>query len=191
MIARISGMVSHKRETWLIVDVGGLGYQVFATPHTLHTTEPGRPLSLFTHLAVKQDALTLYGFAEELELLLFEKLLTLPGIGPKSAMSIIGTATAETLIHAISEQDPEYLVRMAGMGKKNAEKIVRGLEDKIAGLSTKEQTPRFKEESDVVEAIVGLGYSMQEAREAARAVPETVVGIPQRIRAALKLVGRN
>lgn len=186
MIAQVTGTVVRKETNWLIVDVHGVGYRVFVTTYTSNQLSKGALITLSTHMAVKQDALDLYGFMDDIELIMFEKLLTLPGVGPKSAMGILSTATVETLLHAITEEDPAYLTRMAGIGKKSAEKIVQGLKDKVEGIAPSRKSVGRQEEADIIEAIMALGYTMHEARDAVRELPETVVGVELRIKAALK-----
>lgn len=190
MISRISGTLAHTSPTWALVDVQGVGYKVFTTPGNLALLPLGEPCSFWTHLAVRDDALDLYGFTEQADLDFFGKLLTLPGIGPKSALGILAVAPVEVLVQAISEENPQYLTKMTGLGKKNAEKIVQGLKDKLDGFTLPARSPRLQEEADVVEAITALGYSLTEARDAAKQIPSDILGIGDRVKAALKLLGK-
>lgn len=191
MISKITGIALSTSPTWVLVDVHGVGYKVFTTPANLLGVTLGGAASYWTYLAVREDALDLYGFSEQVELDFFHKLLTLPGVGPKSALSILGSASVETLVKAIADENPVYLTKMSGIGKKSAEKIVQGLKDKIDGFVLPEKSSRMQEESDIVEAITALGYSVIEARDAAKFIPDDVVGIGERVKAALKILSRH
>lgn len=191
MISKITGILAATGSNWALVDVHGVGYKVFTTPTNLYGLALGGACSYWTYLAVRDDALDLYGFADETELSFFNKLLTLPGVGPKSALGILAVASVETLLKAISDENPTYLTKMSGIGKKSAEKIVQGLKDKIEGFVVPDRSPRLQEESDLVEAITALGYSTNEARDAAKQVPESVVGIGERVKAVLKILNKQ
>lgn len=191
MISRITGVYALGGPSWALVDVHGVGYKVFTTPQNLTILGVGQPCAFWTYLAVRDDALDLYGFSEQADLDFFGKLLTLPGIGPKSALGILAVAPVETLIKAISEENPSYLTKMTGLGKKSAEKIVQGLKDKLDGFILPTRTPRLQEEADIVEAITALGYSLPEARDAAKQIPSEISGIGERVKAALKILGNQ
>lgn len=191
MIAHISGEVITKQEKYVVVDVSGVGYKLHVSPSVLEHTKTGERISLWTHLVVKEDALDLYGFTEEKEVAFFEMLIGISGVGPKSALGIMGVAPLETLKAAIAAGDTSYLTKVSGIGKKNAEKIVLELKDKLGGISYETTQGAMKEESDVVEALEALGYSTAEAREALKHVPDTVEGASAKIKEALKHLGGN
>ncbi len=188
MISKITGLVGGLGPNWVLVDVHGVGYKIFTTPHNLLDLGDGTACRFWTYLAVRDDALDLYGFAEDTDLAFFNKLLSLPGVGPKSALGILAVASVEVLLKSIADENPTYLAKMSGLGKKSAEKIVHGLKDKIDGFTLPERSPRLQEESDLVEAITALGYSSEEARNAAKFVPQEIVGLGPRIKAALKIL---
>jgi Holliday junction DNA helicase RuvA len=187
MIASLTGTVRAVRETSLILEVGGIGYKVAVLKELLGRTREDAELSLMTHLAVREDALDLYGFAHEEELTLFEQLLTVSGIGPKSALSVLDIASVETLRSAISAGNAAYLTNVSGIGKKTAEKIVLELRDKVGRGAP---LPSLKGDEEALEAMRSLGYSAAEARDVLRMVPPEVEGGSARLKEALKLLGK-
>jgi Holliday junction DNA helicase RuvA len=190
MIAQLEGIISYVGETFAIVNVQKIGFRVNLCKDTLLRIGDGDAIRLWTYLAVREDALDLYGFAERSELVMFEKLLTLPGIGPKSALGFISAAGEEVLRKAVVSQDAGYLTKVSGIGRKSAEKIVAGLKDKIEKTENEKEAPHLREEADAIEAIKSLGYSAQDAREALRALPQEISGVSNRIKAALKYLGK-
>lgn len=188
MLGFIEGEVKAVRLTYAIVSVSGVGYKVFTTKDALaHLTE-GSPAALWTYLAVRENALDLYGFADEEELRFFELLLTVSGIGPKSALAILDIASVETLRSAIGSGNASYLTKVSGIGRKTAEKIVLELKDKV-GLAADTAARALSGDEEALEAMKALGYSQQEARDALRKVPTEVSGASERLREALKLLG--
>ena len=187
MISSLKGMVSGKNHKSMIVAVGGIGLKVFAPAETLQKAVHNKEISLFTHLVVREDALTLYGFADKENLEFFELLIGISGIGPKTAVAILNVASPETIKKAVATGDTSYLTKVSGIGKKTADRIVRELEDKIGAL---EEGASISDEVDAVEALRSLGYSQSEAREALKKVPQLVIGAGERVKAALKILGR-
>lgn len=189
MIGKISGKIGHQGERFAIVETaGGVGYKIFLTPETLKAvSRQPSAVSFWTHLAVRENALDLYGFLEKTDLDFFELLLSVSGIGPKSALAIISLAPPETLTKAISAGDGSYLTKVSGIGRKSAEKIVLELRDKIGSLET---GSGLKEEGEAIEALQSLGYNLREAREALKQVPSEVVETSEKVRAALKHLSR-
>jgi Holliday junction DNA helicase RuvA len=189
MIGYLEGTVKAARPTFAVISVGGVGYKVFATKDILLSLEPGTTSSLWTHLAVRDDALDLYGFGSEEELRFFELLLTVSGIGPKSALSILDIASIEILRSAISTGRAEYLTKVSGIGKKTAEKIVLELREKV-GVGSTGTTASLRGDEEALEALKALGYSASEARDTLRKVPPEFANANDRLREALKLLGR-
>lgn len=194
MIGSIEGTVGALRGNHLIVKVGlpgegGIGYKVAVLKEMLARTKKGAVVSLWTHLAVREDALDLYGFVHEEELRFFELLLTVSGIGPKSALAILDIASVETLQSAIAAGNAGYLTTVSGIGKKTAEKIVLELKDKV-GDEVRGATGALKGDQEALEAMRSLGYSASEARDALRKVPAEVESGSARLREALKLLGK-
>jgi Holliday junction DNA helicase RuvA len=168
MIAYLSGKVLEKRLDSIVLNVSGVGYFVFVTNKVVQKAAEGEDLSIHTYLAVRETALDLYGFEDSAEKEMFELLLTISGIGPKSAMSIMSSSPVETLVDGIQSGDAAYLAKMSGIGKKSAEKIVLGLKDKIGSTNFAEagkEGGAANESGTAIDALVALGYSERESRE--------------------------
>ncbi len=189
MIGHLKGSVIANRPSFVILSCGGVGYKVAATRATLIALQEGVEASLWTHLAVREDLLDLYGFETEEELHVFGLLLSVSGIGPKSALAIVDIASVETLRSAISTGRSEYLTKVSGIGKKTAEKIVLELRDKI-GIGADLDNASLRGDEEALEAMRALGYSAAEARDALRKVPASVEKSSERLRQALKIMGR-
>ena len=190
MIAHLSGTILSSQPGFVVLDVAGVGYQVFVTERARMSLKPRDEFSLHIHTAVREDALDLFGFVEQEELTLFEMLIGISGIGPRSALGIVGLESTETLVSAIAAGDVAYLTKVSGVGKKSAEKIVLELQDKVAALPRSKHAKIHQDEEDVLEALKALGYRADEARDALRKVPEDVVDQGTRIREALRLLAR-
>ena len=190
MIATLHGKIQARTDDSLIVNVGGVGFRVRVPTGTLaNLGAVGSEVQLFTHLHVREDELSLYGFATEDELRLFEMLLTVSGIGPKVGMGILSSAPTDTLRAAIAQGNLDVLTALPGIGKKTAQRLVLELKSKIdvSGLGeVSELTPVDK---DVMDALINLGYSAAEAARAARSVPSTAQTIEERVRIALQYLG--
>ena len=194
MIGRISGQVLEVTVNQIVVDTGGLGY-VVSVPTTA-AYEVGSPATIYTHLAVRENALDLYGFTTKAELEVFEMLITLPKIGPKSALQILSQADISLLKQAVANDDPSYLSKLSGIGKKSAEKIVAGLKEKFDGTEyelTAATSDNQNEQliSDTIDALVALGYPLSEARSSVQIVfkEEAEVGSVNRaVKLTLKLL---
>src|SRR3990170_6305111 len=132
MIGTLNGTVRHKDLSKLVVDVSGVGYKVLVTTETALDIATGSPIFLWTHLVVRETSLELFGFLDKETLDAFELLITISGIGPKSALGILNVASPDTLRQAVASEDTSYLTRVSGIGKKNAEKIVLELRNKLA-----------------------------------------------------------
>lgn len=189
MIYSISGIVAGKKEGFVVVEAGGVGYKIFVSVQT-HLTIPkaGEGVHLFCHLQVKEDCHNLYGFLREGELSFFEKLITVSGVGPKSALAIMALASVRDLGAAINEGKPELLTRAAGVGRKIAERVVLELRGKLPVLHSEDTVRQMESDMDVEEALIGLGYSRLEVKRVVGEVGKTVMGIEARLRAALKLI---
>lgn len=190
MISALSGTVRHKDLHSLVVDVGGVGYKVSVTTDVALEANPSSPIFLWTHLAVRETSLDLYGFLDKAALEVFELLITISGIGPKTALGIMNVASPEMLRQAVGTGDTSYLTRVSGIGKKNAEKIVLELKDKLK-VSEGDRTLDTKGEGDALEALVSLGYSERDSREALKQVPKETSGASERVKAALKVLSQN
>lgn len=190
MIGYLEGTVLTKREGHLILSVGGLGYKVATKNDTLHSLTPEQSARLWTYLAVRENALDLYGFETEGELSIFQLLLTVSGIGPKSALAILDIANVETLRSAITSGNASYLTKVSGIGKKTAEKIVLELRDKV-GVAEKKHERALSGDAEAQEAMRALGYSPAEARDILKNVPPEFESGSERLREALRIAGRQ
>lgn len=188
MLRRISGIVIEKNDESVVIDVHGVGYLVHMTPDGLMGVTENENTSLHTFLAVRENAQDLYGFLSARDLCAFELLLSVSGIGPKSALNVLSHVTTDTLASAVREQKSSYLSSVAGVGKKTAEKVVLELKDRhhlFGGIASAAPTG----DEEALEALKTMGYSKEEARTALRTVPSSVEGGSARLRAALKQLG--
>jgi len=188
MIGHIEGTVLAIRAGFAILSANGVGYKVALTREVLTSLKNGKGVSLWTHLAVRENALDLYGFRTEEEMRFFELLLTVSGIGPKSALAILDVANVDALRNAVAAGNAGYLTKVSGVGKKTADKIVVELKDKV-GAGT-ETSQALSGDEEALEALHALGYSLQEAREVLRKVPRSIEGGSARLREALKVMGK-
>ncbi|MEO5966525.1 MAG: Holliday junction branch migration protein RuvA [Candidatus Limnocylindrales bacterium] len=197
MIASVEGVVGAIAADSIVIEVGGIGYRVFAAPAVLSTAIPGGRLKLHTYHLVREDQQALFGFRNAEELGFFNLLLTVTGVGPKVAMAIVGSRATADLQLAIMQQDQAVLVSIPGIGKKLAERIIFELKEKVsaAGVAAGSSAAfATASEGEVVAALQALGYSLGEAREASRlAVNDAAVGagLEERVKAALRTLLRN
>lgn len=192
MIARLEGIIVHIGEKFLIIDVSGVGYKLYVTGETISATALGDHMSFWVHTAVRENSIDLFGFRNTNEMSFFELLLEVSGIGPRSALSILGIAPINTLKRAIATGDTGYLNKVSGIGKKTAEKIIVELRDKLQDYKQEGDTEEsLRDESDIVEALKSLGYSQNEARDALKKVPSTTLGTNARIKEALQILGKR
>lgn len=193
MISHLKGTVIFSGDKFVVLDVAGVGYKVGVTPDTLRKSisEKGKEISLWIHLVVREDSMSMYGFLERQELELFEMLIGISGVGPKSAIGVLSVASVDALKSAIASGDTSYLTKVSGIGKKNAEKIVLELRDKLGGGSGRATEAGRKDEVDAIEALKSLGYSQREARDALKGVADSVKGTSHRVKAALKNLGKQ
>ena len=195
MIRLIRGTVAARSKDALVVDTGGatggLGFKVLVPEPTAARYTDGTAVLLQTFLQVREDALTLFGFESEDELQIFEMLLSVSGVGPKMALSILSTLSPDALRLALANQEPALLARIPGVGKRTAEKIVLELKDKVkapaSGLESLAQLTTA--DGEVIDALVALGYSVVEAQRAVQKLPKEVTAIEERLRMALSQFG--
>ena len=196
MIASVEGVVGAVAADSLVIEVGGIGYRVFAAPAILAAAQPGKVLKLHTFHLVREDQQALYGFRSAEELGFFTLLLTVNGVGPKVALAIVGSRPTPDLQLAIMAQDQAVLVSIPGIGKKLAERIIFELKEKVAaaGASVIAVAGQPAAEGDVVGALQALGYSLPEAREAARhglVMAGAGASLEDRVKSALRVLVRD
>ena len=198
MIASLDGIVGAVAFDSLVIEVGGIGYRVFAAPGVLATATPGGRFKLHTHHLVREDQQALYGFRSTEELGFFNLLLTVTGVGPKVALAIVGSRPTAELQLAILMQDQAMLVAIPGIGRKLAERVIFELKEKVAaaGISAAGTAALGggASDGDVVAALQALGYSLAEARDAARstvAMAAAGTSLEDRVKAALRGLARD
>lgn len=188
MIARLNGTIIDTSLTHVVLDVGGVGYLVAVRIPAEYTV--GNTAEFHTYLAVRESALDLYGFKTRDELEMFEHLLTLPKIGPKLAMQVMSQANPELLKQSIATGDASYLSKMSGIGAKSAEKIVQGLKDVFESVDDEIIGTGVGHDGDVMDALLALGYSQRDALAAIQKLPPDITEASERIREALKQLGK-
>jgi Holliday junction DNA helicase RuvA len=189
MIAQVAGKVVGKTPRSVVVSASGVGYEIFCTKDLLSKLPDGREVGLFTYLNVREDALELYGFTSSNDLAFFKLLLTVSGVGPKSALNILEVAKPDDIRRAVVAQDAGNLHAVHGLGKKTAEKLVVELKDKLESIEPGGSS--MSDDQAVLEAIVNLGYSTSEARAALQATKGVSGGLEAKVKAALKSLSRS
>lgn len=192
MISTLNGEVLEVNQDNLIINLGGLGLRVFVPANVVQATKAGEQLFLHTHLVVREDALTLYGFSMREERDFFLVLLGVDGIGPRSALGVLSTLSLDTIRHAVNNGQADVFCRVSGIGKKTAQKMLLHLEDKVGTLNKVEQLASLNElETELIAALTGLGYSIVESQAAIQAIPkETDDNLEAKLRAALAYFSR-
>ena len=188
MIARLRGMVESIAKDSLVVSVGGVGFLVHPSAAArAHLTGVGQPVEFFTHLHVRENELSLYGFASEEEHALFELLLTVSGVGPRSALAVLASGQPDVLRSAIANEQTEVLTRVPGVGTKTAKAIILHLKDKVgSGLEAVPVAHLTDIDAEVLSALTSLGYSVVEAQTALASLPrDSSLPIDERLRQAL------
>jgi Holliday junction DNA helicase RuvA len=198
LIGRLRGTLAEKQPPHLILDVNGIGYEVEVPMTTLYRLPAvGEPVTLHTHLVVREDAQLLYGFAEKRERELFRELIRLNGVGPKLALALMSGLEVDELVRCVQAQDTSALVRIPGVGKKTAERLLVELKDRFKAWEAMPATATFvvepgsktavtSAENDAVSALISLGFKPQEASRAVSAIQEDNLSSEEMIRRALK-----
>ncbi len=189
MISGVRGVLKQKDGRAVVVGVGGLDFRV-AVPLTTSERLPmvGKEIELFTYFHLREGGADLYGFLSEQERRFFEALITVTGVGPKSALSILGVAPAEQLMAAISKGEVDLLQRSSGIGRKTAERIILELKDKVESQGGEEAAGFMEADSDILEALLSLGYRRDKAKEAVGKIDPALTTASERLRDALKKI---
>jgi len=172
MISYLKGKLIGKGKGYIIVEVGNIGYQVFINPAIYAEVNIGQDIEIYTHQHVREDALDLYGFYSMEELEMFELLLSISGIGPKSALGVLSVGSLEAIKESIAHGDSRLLTKVSGIGRKTAERVILELREKVGSLAGSEQAAGQKTlaSGDEIDALMALGYSIQQARDALRGI---------------------
>lgn len=187
MIASLSGTLLAITDKYLIIEVAGIGYRVFVTAETLLKHAVGSSLFLWTAHIVREDAAELYGFENMEDQDLFEMLRSVSGIGPRSALGVMNVATRGTIARAVHTNDVGYLTKISGIGKKTAEKIILELRDKLDHDTSDDSLSGAH--NDTIDALIALGYSEAQSREALRGL-DPALDTQTKIREALRMLGK-
>jgi Holliday junction DNA helicase RuvA len=192
MISYIKGTIIIRQDKFIVIDIGALGYQVNISQQTLDKIQDLTEVSLFTHTHVREDALELYGFLNWEELEFFQKLISISGVGPRSALGVLSVAPLEDIKKAVVHGDPAILQQVTGIGKKTAERIIVELKEKIRITTDFDlATVGNLGDGQVVEALLSLGYKDREIRQTLPHIPQDVTDLGQRIKEALKILGKH
>jgi len=175
MIASIQGKILFSGDDNLVVEVGGIGYLVYVPDILTATLRRGEKISLFTHLVVREDSLTLFGFQDKEQVFLFQELIKVNGVGPRLALETLSTHSPDVIKRAVVNKQEEIFSQVSGIGKKTAQKILLSLEDRIPlddGFVISPETAGIN--AEVQEALMSLGYSVLEAQAALQVIPDDV-----------------
>jgi Holliday junction DNA helicase RuvA len=190
MIGRLTGILVEKNPPQVTLDVQGVGYEVDVPMSTFYNLPAvGERVSLHIHMVVREDGQFLYGFAAEDERSVFRQLLKISGVGARIALAVLSGMSVTDLAQAVATQDAGRMVRVPGIGKKTAERLLLELRDKLPKSAATETVQVPSSDGDILNALLALGYSDKEARAALKLLPENV-GVADGIRQALKLLSK-
>lgn len=190
MIGKLSGILSDKNPPQVLLDCGGVGYEVHVPMSTFYgLPEQGARVSLLIHMVVREDAQVLYGFTTVAERLAFRELIKISGVGPRTALSVLSGMQVDELAHAVSVQEAGRLMKVPGIGKKTAERLLLELKGKLGPDMGVPTGVASDAQGDIVQALVALGYSEKEAAAALKALPAQV-GVSEGIKLALKALAK-
>lgn len=198
MIATLRGKIDIVTDDWLVVNVGGVGYRVFATSSTIHNAQIEQSVSMFIHTHVRDDAILLYGFLDHMEQKLFEIIITVSGVGPRLALTTLSQLSVAQFVRAVVSGDRQTLMQVSGIGRKTADRLILELKDKLqnwaaalpaeaepaatvsAGASTAQQ--------DVIDALVGLGYTAEQSESTVQPIfaQQPDIAVEDALRLALR-----
>lgn len=195
MISYIKGILELRGDGFVIVEAGGLGYQIFVSPTTLSKfPTTGEQIKVYTFMSVKEDGIALYGFANAQELEIFQRLLSVTGVGPKAALGFLSALSPQELILAVLSDDLKALCKAPGIGKKTAQRVILELKDKFQtadAIAMEMDTPTAQSEQnhaklEAIEALAALGYSRSEAAKAVHAITDENLTTEEILKTALK-----
>lgn len=192
MLYYLKGKIISKDEDCVILESGQTGYQIFVSSTFYNSLKIGKELAIYIRQFIQNEReIKLFGFRTEEELKFFESLISVSGVGPRSAMDILSIASVPEIKKAILKQDSDFITKGHGIGKKTAERVVLELKNKIEPSFDTDgiTTLKAKDEQDATQALVGLGYTIQQAREALNQVSDDITEMGQRVKEALKILG--
>ena len=191
MIGKLTGTLGEKNPPQVLVECGGVGYEVFVPMSTFYNLPArGEPVSLLTHFVVREDAQVLYGFGSAPEREAFRQLIKISGVGPRTALAVLSGMTVSDLAHAVTSQQAGRLIKVPGIGKKTAERLLLELKGKLGADIGAPAAFGDDAQADILQALVALGYSDKEAALALKVLPPGV-GVSDGIKLALKSLSRG
>jgi Holliday junction DNA helicase RuvA len=191
MIGLLTGIIAFRNDPYLIIDVHGVGYKVLASPQVLVSSHLSDTVTLFIHTHVREDALDLFAFPTEQDLRVFDYLISVNGIGPKTAMGVFGVGSREEILGAIRKADVDFFTGVPRLGKKNAQKIIIELKNKLGSGEELDLSEGTEEEIEVINALVSMGFSEREARIAVKGIGENGKTVSERVKLALRQLGKR
>jgi len=188
MIATLRGEITQIEDSALVIEVGGVGIRVLVPAPLREKSEVGKTTFVYTHLIVRETELSLYGFESQADRELFNHLLSVAGVGPKLALSVLSTMSIDAVQRAVFSDEPELLSRVPGVGKKSAQKIALHLKDRLKPVDALGTVASMSDvDSEVLAALTALGYSVVEAQAALQSIPkDTPDDVEERLRLALQ-----
>ncbi|MBI4434917.1 Holliday junction branch migration protein RuvA [Candidatus Uhrbacteria bacterium] len=190
MLAFLRGTIRSILPDSVVVELHDVGYRVFLPPPLRERLRVGERVELYTHEVVREDRRELFGMGSADELSLFHDLLTVSGVGPKIALGLLGLGTPAEIRHAIAREDAVYLSKVIGIGRKTAERVVVELKGKMAAYA-EASAAKHGGEDDVLDALVQLGYKIQEVRDVIRKLPVSAATTEQKLKVALQALGKR
>lgn len=190
MIASLEGKINFRGEKYIILLAGQIGFKIFLAPREIRNLPSAdSTIKLYTYYYQREERVELYGFLNMAELEFFEALTSISGIGPKSGLNIINSASVDTLKKAIASGEIKYLTDLSGVGKKTSQKIILELRSKIGESFLPQE--ELEENRKVLEALKALGYGLEESKEVLEKIPKTEKGIKQKIKEALRILSKK
>lgn len=187
MISKLTGFISDVNEKSITLDVAGVGYEIFLSPGSLAGMLPSDiPLTIYTYHHIREQSMELFGFTNKDLKKFFELMISVSGVGPRSALYILDVAPLQSLVGSIMQGDASYLTSVSGIGKKTAEKIVLETRDKVGKLGIEGDLRNSHDDSDTLAALQALGFTLMQAREVLQQIPEDITSTNEKIKFALK-----
>lgn len=191
MIGSLKGKVDFKSGITIIVDVHGVGYKVQVSSEVLGKALVGQEIKIYTYTHVREDVLELFGFSSAEDLKLFEQIIGISGIGPRTALNIFSIGTRDGITEAIIKGDVEFFTQVSRLGKKNAQKLIIELKGKLGSLEDLDLSAEADGKSkEVMSVLKSFGFSVQEAKEAIKNIDKKVESVEEKVRLALKYLGK-
>jgi len=191
MIGSLNGKIDLLKRPFVLIDVSGVGYKVLVSDNVYKKLTVGQSLKLYTYTYVREDALDLFGFSEIEDLDLFDDLISVSGIGPKTALNIFSFGERRDIVEAIIKGNVSFFTAVPRLGTKNAQKIIIELKNKMGNTSQLDLSGKdFEENNDVIEALKSFGFSVAESQKALREIKDQNLSVDAKIKFALKNLGR-